>query len=38
MKKPLLGAFENRNGAAHMLGPLQKIHHADASLFGERGS
>ena len=26
MKKPILGAFESRNGGAHMLGPLQKIH------------
>ncbi len=26
MKKPILGAFENRNDGAHMLGPLQKIH------------
>ncbi|MGC1423165.1 MAG: GMC family oxidoreductase [Terracidiphilus sp.] len=26
MKRPIQGAFENRNGAAHMLGPLQKIH------------
>ena len=26
MKKPILGAFENRKGGGHMLGPLQRIH------------
>ncbi len=26
MKKPILGAFENRKSEAHMLGSLQKIH------------